>query len=154
MISPKTIVSVTVIVTVFCRIAFAYVSIRHRSHKQLSKFYRLNSPHTSLLQTVLSQETFSKPSDIEAWKKLFTTCPAETCQLLHSSDLPADLEGTYYRNGGAKYEIGKDVVLHPFDSDGMIAAITIKNGSAIFRNKFVRTKGFIREKKEKKICYR
>jgi hypothetical protein len=32
-------------------------------------------------------------------------------------------------------------IAHPFDGDGMISAITFKDGRAFFRNRFVRTKG-------------
>ena len=50
-----------------------------------------------------------------------------------------------YRNGLGKFEVGKDSIAHPFDADGMITAITIKNSSAIFRNRFVGTKGYLRD---------
>jgi all-trans-8'-apo-beta-carotenal 15,15'-oxygenase len=36
----------------------------------------------------------------------------------------------------------------------MLTAITIKNGSAIFRNRFIRTKGYLKEKRTKRISYR
>lgn len=44
--------------------------------------------------------------------------------------------------------------MHPFDADGMIAAFTFQNGSCFFRNRFVRTNGFLRERKQKRILYR
>lgn len=44
--------------------------------------------------------------------------------------------------------------MHPFDADGLMCAITIDNGQAVFRNRFVRTKGFLRERRERKIMYR
>lgn len=50
--------------------------------------------------------------------------------------------------------IGKEKVLHPFDADGMISAITFKDGRAFFRNRFIRTKEFLHERKENKILYR
>jgi all-trans-8'-apo-beta-carotenal 15,15'-oxygenase len=36
----------------------------------------------------------------------------------------------------------------------MVSAVTFQNGTALFRNKFVRTKGYKREIKAKKILYR
>ena len=36
----------------------------------------------------------------------------------------------------------------------MLTAITIKNSSAIFRNRFIRTKGYLKEKRTKRISYR
>ena len=41
-----------------------------------------------------------------------------------------------------------------FDGDGMITAITFQDGKAIFRNRFVRTVGYVRETKFKRILYR
>lgn len=31
--------------------------------------------------------------------------------------------------------------MHPFDGDGMVNAVTFKDGKAVYRNRFVRTKG-------------
>lgn len=102
----------------------------------------------------LAPNNLHSPTDLTAWSKLFKTCKEETCQVIETKDLPVDLEGTYYRNGGAKYDIGADKVLHPFDADGMIAALTIQDQSLIFRNRYVRTKGFLREKKAGRALYR
>ena len=44
--------------------------------------------------------------------------------------------------------------MHPFDGDGMITALTIQNGTAIFRNRFVRTNTYNKERKAKKILAR
>ncbi|MFM8387949.1 MAG: carotenoid oxygenase family protein, partial [Actinomycetota bacterium] len=58
--------------------------------------------------------------------------------------IPDDFAGTYLRNtenplvpGVGRY--------HPFDGDGMIHSITFGNGEAIYRNRFVRTKGLAAE---------
>ena len=45
-------------------------------------------------------------------------------------------------------------IAHPFDADGMVSAITFKEGKAFFRNRFVKTKGFTQEMKRNKILYR
>lgn len=105
--------------------------------------------HNSFLFSVVENEkSVDTTYDLQAWKLGFSTCESETCEVLEGA-MPSDLEGTYFRNGHAKYEVGKDKIIHPFDADGMIAAMTISNGKAIFRNKFVRTKGYIREKKQR-----
>ncbi|KAJ1432636.1 carotenoid oxygenase, partial [Ochromonadaceae sp. CCMP2298] len=70
------------------------------------------------------------------------------------SNLPKDLKGTYYRNGHAKFESGKEPVLHPFDADGMVTAVTFNDGQALFRNRFVRTQGYKTERKMKRILTR
>ena len=68
--------------------------------------------------------------------------------------MPIDIKGTYFRNGHAKFEVGNDLVMHPFDADGMLSAVTMENGKAVFRNRFILTSGYKREKKAKKILYR
>jgi len=97
---------------------------------------------------------FAGGYDKLAWQNGFTTCEEETAVVLEGEALPQDLEGTYFRNGHAKYEVGKDQVMHPFDADGMITACTIKDGRCTFRNRFVATEGFRRERRYKKILYR
>lgn len=42
---------------------------------------------------------------------------------------------------------------YPFDGDGMIHAIYIKNGRAAYRNRFVETTGFVKERKADKALY-
>ncbi len=58
--------------------------------------------------------------------------------------LPADLDGVYLRNteNPVHDPIGR---YHPFDGDGMIHAMRFKDGRATYRNRFVRTKGFVAE---------
>ena len=62
---------------------------------------------------------------VESWRAGYQTCKKETVEAL-GGDIPADLEGTYYRNGLGKFESGRVKILHPFDADGMIAAVTMK----------------------------
>jgi carotenoid cleavage dioxygenase len=58
--------------------------------------------------------------------------------------IPADIDGIYVRNteNPVHDPIGR---YHPFDGDGMIHAISFQNGTATYRNRFVRTKGFLAE---------
>ena len=55
-------------------------------------------------------------------------------------ELPADLDGVYLRNteNPLRPPIRK---YHPFDGDGMIHAVTFKEGQVAYRNRFVRTEG-------------
>ena len=47
-----------------------------------------------------------------------------------------DLRGSYFRNGPAKFRVGSDQIMHPFDGDGMVVALTFDGqGSAHFRSK-------------------
>ena len=58
--------------------------------------------------------------------------------------IPDDIDGVYIRNteNPVHQAIGR---YHPFDGDGMIHAISFKDGKAEYRNRFVRTKGFAAE---------
>ena len=59
-------------------------------------------------------------------------------------DLPADLSGVYLRNteNPVHPSIGR---YHPFDGDGMLHQIAFHDGQASYRNRFVRTDGFLAE---------
>ncbi|MEM7726277.1 MAG: carotenoid oxygenase family protein [Cyanobacteria bacterium P01_A01_bin.45] len=69
-------------------------------------------------------------------------------------EIPSDLHGTLFRNGPGLLDIGGQSIQHPFDGDGMISRITFANGKAHFRNRYVHTEGYIKEKEAGKILYR
>lgn len=58
--------------------------------------------------------------------------------------VPDDLNGIYVRNSHnqAQNPLG---IYHPFDGDGMLHSMRFDNGKVEFRNKFVRTTGFLAE---------
>jgi carotenoid cleavage dioxygenase-like enzyme len=58
--------------------------------------------------------------------------------------IPSDIDGVYLRNTQNQLHepIGR---FHPFDGDGMLHAISFRDGRAGYRNRFVRTKGFAAE---------
>lgn len=98
---------------------------------------------------------------IDYWRKGYFSVKEEKCCIISEDSetnklhkIPNDLEGTYYRNGHSNFNVGNDKIIHPFDGDGMITAVSFRNGSILFRNKFVRTKGYVKEKKSRKISYR
>jgi carotenoid cleavage dioxygenase-like enzyme len=68
-------------------------------------------------------------------------------------EIPRDLNGTFYRNGpNPAYEpIGR---YHWFDGDGMIHAITLHDGQASYRNRYVSSDGLIEEQHAGKALYR
>ena len=68
--------------------------------------------------------------------------------------VPAELQGTFYRNGPGRLERDGHRVHHPFDGDGMIAAMRFENGSVCLSNRFVRTEGWLAEEKAGKVLYR
>ena len=92
--------------------------------------------------------------DREAWIQGFTTCEEETAAVLEGGNIPKELKGSYFRNGHAKFEVGKQKIIHPFDADGMIAGVTVEDGVATFRNRFVGTDGYKAEARARRILYR
>lgn len=68
--------------------------------------------------------------------------------------IPAELSGTLFRNGPGLLDVNGDRLHHPFDGDGMICAISITAGKAHFRNRYVKTAGYLAEQKAGKILYR
>ena len=68
--------------------------------------------------------------------------------------IPPDLHGTLWRNGPGVLDRGGQRFGHPFDGDGMICRIAFGDGRAHFRNRFVRTGGWLREQRAGKIVYR
>lgn len=68
--------------------------------------------------------------------------------------IPPDLTGTLFRNGPGLLDVNGQRIHHPFDGDGMICAIALQNGRAHFRNRYVRTEGFIKEREAGRILYR
>ena len=73
------------------------------------------------------------------WRPNVTEWHARDCDVI--GELPADLNGVYLRNTENPLHpaLGR---YHPFDGDGMIHAVEFGNGSAAYRNRFIRTAGF------------
>lgn len=69
-------------------------------------------------------------------------------------EIPADLEGTLFRNGPGRNRIGGQQYSHWFDGDGMISAVTFGGGRVHFKNRYVRTPKYVRETAAQKILYR
>ncbi|HEY9825295.1 MAG TPA: carotenoid oxygenase family protein [Stenomitos sp.] len=69
-------------------------------------------------------------------------------------EIPANLRGTLFRNGPGRLDLNGQRFHHPFDGDGMVCAITFEDGQAFFRNRYVRTEGFVAESAAGKVLYR
>lgn len=69
-------------------------------------------------------------------------------------EIPPELTGTLFRNGPGLMDIQGQPIHHPFDGDGMICAIAFDQGRAHFRNRHVRTAGYLAEQAAGKILYR
>ncbi|NES78386.1 MULTISPECIES: carotenoid oxygenase family protein [unclassified Okeania] len=92
----------------------------------------------------------------EDWQKGYESQPNEYDYWIDDieGEIPADLNGTFFRNGPGLLDINGQAIAHPFDGDGMVCAIGFKNGRAHFRNSFVKTEGYVAEKAAGKILYR
>jgi carotenoid cleavage dioxygenase len=69
---------------------------------------------------------------------------ADTRSLKVIGEIPKDLHGLFVRNHHNQVHepLG---TYHPFDGDGMLHAVRFENGHAEYRNRFVRTTGFLAE---------
>ncbi|MBN9427897.1 MAG: carotenoid oxygenase family protein [Burkholderiales bacterium] len=69
---------------------------------------------------------------------------ADTDTLKVIGEIPKDLHGIFVRN--THNQVHESIgVYHPFDGDGMLHAVHFENGRATYRNRFVRTTGFLAE---------
>ena len=68
--------------------------------------------------------------------------------------IPAELQGSHYRNGPGRFERDGQWVHHPFDGDGMITAVRFSDSKATLSNRFVRTKYWQEEEKAGRFLYR
>ena len=99
----------------------------------------------------------SSTSYIQAeWQQGYRSLPEEYDYWIDAieGEIPADLTGTLWRNGPGLLDVQGQRVQHPFDGDGMICAIAIKDGQAHFRNRYVRTAGYVAEQAAGQILYR
>lgn len=94
--------------------------------------------------------------DREGWQRGYESQPNEYDYWIDDivGEIPAGLYGTFFRNGPGLVDINGQRYHHPFDGDGMICAIAFSQGRAYFRNRFVRTEGFVAEQAAGKILYR
>lgn len=110
--------------------------------------YQLNPGTSTSSQT--------RSYDLQDWQKGYRSLPQEHDYWIDEIEgqIPADLNGTLFRNGPGLLDVNGQRIQHPFDGDGMICAISFENGQAHFRNRFVRTQGYLEEQQAGKILYR
>ena len=78
-----------------------------------------------------------------AWTPLMEEVNATDLEVIEGA-IPTDIDGIYLRNTETQVHqpLGRH---HPFDGDGMLHQISFKDGSATYRNRFIRTRGFEQE---------
>jgi len=66
--------------------------------------------------------------------------------------IPKELNGTFYRNGpNPQYVYSENY--HMFEGDGMIHAITFHNGQVRYKNRWIRTEKFLKERNARKALF-
>lgn len=98
----------------------------------------------------------TQPYTREDWKRGYESQPKEFAYWIEDieGEIPAELSGTVFRNGPGLTDVNGYRLRHPFDGDGMINSVAFKGGKAFYRNRFVRTEGYIAEQKSGKPEYR
>lgn len=97
-----------------------------------------------------------KSYNSEGWSGGYESQPNEYDYWIEDieGEIPPELNGTFLRNGPGLLEVNGERLAHPFDGDGMINAIAFSQGRAHYRNRYVRTEGYLNEQKAGKILYR
>ncbi len=72
---------------------------------------------------------------------------------LVSGRLPRDLNGTFYRNGPGRFELGGERYRHWFDGDGFAQRWQILDGKVNHRGRFVQTQRFVDESAAGQFLY-
>ncbi|NTU82661.1 MAG: Apocarotenoid-15,15'-oxygenase [Chloroflexales bacterium] len=90
------------------------------------------------------------------WARGYESQPIEHAFWIDAVEgvIPPELHGTLYRNGPGLLEAGGLPVHHPFDGDGMVVAVSFRDGRAYYRNRFVQTAGYVAEQRAGRPLYR
>jgi carotenoid cleavage dioxygenase-like enzyme len=77
------------------------------------------------------------------WRPQTTEWDAEDLTAVEG-EIPSDLDGVYLRNTENPLHPALRFY-HPFDGDGMVHVVGFRDGKAFYRNRFIRTDGFLAE---------
>ncbi len=109
------------------------------------------------MTNLLTKESLKKSYNPEQWKQGYQSQPNEYDYWIDDIEgkIPPQLQGTLFRNGPGLLDVYGTPIKHPFDGDGMICAMSfLPNGKVHFRNRFVRSEGYVQEQKAQKMLYR
>ncbi|MDG1957657.1 MAG: carotenoid oxygenase family protein [Candidatus Binatia bacterium] len=68
--------------------------------------------------------------------------------------IPSDLAGNFLRNGpNPEFTPPMPDLYHPFDGDGMLHGVEFDQGKATYRNRWIETRGLLREREEGKALW-
>ena len=77
------------------------------------------------------------------WRPQTTEWDADDLAVVEG-EIPRDLDGVYLRNTENPLHPALKAY-HPFDGDGMLHVVGFRDGKAFYRNRFIRTDGFLAE---------
>jgi all-trans-8'-apo-beta-carotenal 15,15'-oxygenase len=97
----------------------------------------------------------ASPNLSSSWARGFQNLPQEHDlePLRVEGKIPADIDGTFYRNGIGQVERAGVRYRHWFDGDGAVTAVSVTNGMASGGVRMVRTPGFEREQRRRRPLY-
>ena len=108
----------------------------------------MNTKLVNQVRSTLSDR--SHPYMQGAWAPIYEEYNATDMEVI--GRIPKDIDGVYARN--TENQVHEPLSrFHPFDADGMIHMISIADGKAEYRNRFVRTKGFLAEQEAGKSLW-
>jgi carotenoid cleavage dioxygenase-like enzyme len=102
-------------------------------------------PDISIVGKFLSTlpEDDDHPYRTGPWRPQTTEWDADDL-LAVEGEVPTDLDGVYLRNTENPLHPALKFY-HPFDGDGMVHVVGFRDGTAFYRNRFIRTDGFAEE---------
>ena len=81
------------------------------------------------------------------------TVGSQAGQATLSGRLPADLQGSFYRNGPGRFDLGGERYHHWFDGDGFAQRWTIAGGRVRHQGRFVETRRYLDETRAGQFLY-
>ena len=116
----------------------------------------MTSAHTAL--KVAPRQELWNDSIKQAWISAYVSAEGESDYEIEDIEgvIPAELQGTIFRNGPGNFERGGTRYEHVLDGDGLVCRITIDgvSGRAHFRSRFVRTPEFEKEEEADAVLHR
>jgi len=105
----------------------------------------------ALAETLVDQEQLRAD-----WARGYESQPEEHAGWVSavSGAIPPELSGTLFRNGPGLLDVGGRRLHHPFDGDGLVAAFSFVDGRCFYRSRFVRTAGYLAERRAGRLLFR
>lgn len=94
------------------------------------------------------------PIAVGAFHQLATEVPDAVEVPVVEGRLPATVQGALLRNGPGRSERGGVRYGHPFDGDGFLQRLELRDGRATYRARFVRTREYVAEEQAGRLLYR